>query len=591
MGFIIGIQVGFTSGVAIYESGEILYAASEERFSREKNDTQWPSRAIEYAIDKYDIAPTKIEKVVLASKNIFPREYLCKSHKYSVKDYIREQNEYFKPMLLGEGKKKTYFDIFSDKVDVEDSLYKDVIKEGEGNCAEIWNEWRIQKAIEAFGIDRERVYIANHEYAHAAYGIYGSKFNNYDDVMCVVIDGFGDECNASIYAVENNHIVQKKAYTNFNIGRIYRYITLLLGMKPNEHEFKVMGLAPYANEYTYKDSLSVFRKAYKFENGEISIDEELHDNYFYFLERLQGERFDGIAAGLQIHTEEITSELVKYWMTLLGKHKLVISGGVGLNIKANMNLGKLDCVHDLFVVGSSGDESLCIGAIFEWLDKQGRANEIHMLNSLYLGNEVEDELEAIESVDRNKYEIYYNPTNQQIAKMIADGYILGRVVGRMEFGARALGNRSILADPRKRATVDIINSKIKNRDFWMPFTPSILEGEEERFLYNPKGFDYPYMSISCETTDEGRRCLEAAIHPADKTARPQIVSPTSNRSYYELINEFKTITGVGALLNTSLNLHGFPIVRTAAEGLYVLDNSDLDGLILTNHLIIKKTSM
>lgn len=459
---------------------------------------------------------------------------------------------------------------------------------GEEN--EIFNQWRIKKVCKDFGIEKDKVCILNHEYSHAAYGIYGSAFGNCEDVLCVVYDGFGDESNASIYIYEDGKIKQLYKYSNYNVGRLYRYITLLLGMKPNEHEYKVMGLAPYANDYIYKKPLEVFRKAYRFENGEVVIDPELKDNYFYFRERLEGMRFDGIAAALQILTEEMNKNLIEYWMKKTGKERCILSGGVSMNIKANMEIGKLECVKDLFVVGSAGDESLCIGCIFAYLDSDKRGFQIQGMPSLYLGDCItEEEIEqAVCSVDHAKYEIIKNADVNLIADKLANGYIVGRVSGNMEFGARALGNRSILANPSQREIVERINKKIKNRDFWMPFTPSILAEDAALYLDNPKNFLYPYMSVACETTKYARDNLKAAIHPADFTARPQLVASESNPEYYDLIKAFKNITGVGALLNTSLNIHGYPIVRTAEEGVKVLENSDLDGLILGRHFIMRK---
>lgn len=589
---IIGIQMGITSGCAVYENGKIIYAASEERFTRKKNDSSYPCRAIEQAVRECGITSDQIEKVVMPSQNITPVHFLCDIGSYGMQDYIKEQKEYYKPRFYGEGGGVNYLDVFRERC--ENTEYQDLYANvknclpGEENG--IFNRWRIEKVCKDFGIAEDKVCIMNHEYSHAAYGMYGSAFESLDDVLCVVYDGYGDESNASIYVYEDGQIKQLHKYTNYNIGRLYRYITLLLGMKPNEHEYKVMGLAPYASKYIYEKPLEVFRKAYRFENGEVMIDPALKDNYFYFREKLEGMRFDGIAAALQILTEEMNKNLITYWMNRTGKPKCILSGGVSMNIKANMEIGKLCCVKDLFVVGSAGDESLCIGSIFAYLDSVKRGFQIRGLPSLYLGDGVreEDIEQQISAIDNLKYEVIKNADVNLIADKLAHGYILGRVSGNMEFGARALGNRSIIADPSKRETVDRINRKIKNRDFWMPFTPSILEEDAALYLDNPKNFLYPYMSVACETTQYARENLKAAIHPADFTARPQLVSAKTNYEYYELIKAFKNITGIGALLNTSLNIHGYPIVRTVAEGIKVLENSDLDGLILDRNLILRK---
>jgi carbamoyltransferase len=436
------------------------------------------------------------------------------------------------------------------------------------------------------------VQIVNHESAHAAYAYYGSPFRG-DDVLAVTFDGFSDDANAAIATDVNGRLNISHRYTNYNIGRIYRFITLLLGMKPNEHEYKVMGLAPYATEYTYRKALKVFLDAYKFtEAGNVEVDPELKDHFFYFKDRLEACRFDGIAAALQIFTEKMNCALVSHWANKLGKQRVVLSGGVSLNIKANMEIGKLDCVQDLFVVGSGGDESLCIAGIYAYLDENGRGSEISPLESLYLGpalSESEINLSVKKFAQEVDVDVVENATPQLVAQKIANGSILGRVAGKMEFGARALGNRSILADPRSAETIKKINYKIKNRDFWMPFTPSMLPGAAKRYLQNPKGFRFPYMSVACETTDEGRASLPGALHPADQTARPQIVDRSMNPGYHDLISAFESITGVGALLNTSLNLHGLPIVRTPEDALHVLKNSDLDGILFESTLVCRRT--
>jgi carbamoyltransferase len=588
---IVGVQIGITSGCAVYRNGIIEFAASEERYSRIKNDTSFPDQAINDAIKACGLNSSDIEKIILVSTRMSPDHFLVNREcKFNIDDYLREQNEYYKPRLFNKAN-IDFLEVFSEKIDAR---YLDLLQEIRSSNEPrwmIWNRWRTERVSRLFGVPQDKVEIVNHESAHGAYAYYGSPFRG-DDVLTVTFDGFGDEGNASIATNIQDHLNIVHRYTNFNVGRIYRYVTLLLGMKPNEHEYKVMGLAPYASEYTYKKALNVFFNAYKFGiDGNIKIDSELKDHYFYFKDRLEGCRFDGVAAALQIFTEKMTCDLVSHWAEKLGKKRVVLSGGVSLNIKANMEIGRLDCVKDLFVVGSGGDESLCIGGIYVYLDKNNRGHEILPLESLYLGSSISQKEigPVVDKLSRQMdVQVIENVTSDQVARMIADGKIIGRVAGRMEFGARALGNRSILADPRNSETINKINRKIKNRDFWMPFTPSIMSESANKYLHNPKGFQFPYMSIACETTNEGRKSLLAALHPADKTARPQIVDKNLNPSYHELISSFMSISGVGVLLNTSLNLHGMPIVRTADDASHVLVNSDLDALVIEKTLITRK---
>jgi len=174
-----------------------------------------------------------------------------------------------------------------------------------------------------------------------------------------------------------------------------------------------------------------------------------------------------------------------------------------------------------------------------------------------------------------------------VAARLAQGRVVGRCSGRMEFGARALGNRSILADPRSPAMVRVINEKIKNRDFWMPFAPAILQERADKYLANPKCLAAPFMTVAFETRDIARQHLAAAIHPADFTARPQLVDRMQNPEFHALIAEFEKLTGVGGVLNTSFNLHGEPIVRSAADAFRVFELTDIDDLWVGDALISK----
>ncbi len=585
---IIGIQMGYVSGCAVYENGKIIYAVSEERFNNRKGESGFPYRCIESAIQTCKITNEKIEKIVMCGLTLPPEELLCDMGAYSIEDYLNEQKLFWFPKLI-EGKEIELFDVdyFREKAKQsnEKELY-DRIK-GSTDKKEIFKQWKVEKIAELFSVSEDKICFVNHEFAHAAYALYGS--GKKENPLIIVYDGYGDESNASIYVYEDSCLKQIGRYTDFNVGRVYRYLTLLLGMKPNEHEYKVMGLAPYANEYIYKKPLEVFRQAYRFEEAKVITDPHMKDNYYYFKERLEGARFDGIAAALQVFTEEMATKLTKFWCEKTGKSICLLSGGVALNIKANMEIGKLDCVDDLFVVGSSGDESLSIGSIFYYLDQRQRGDEIEKLETLYLGDDIEESQveKLVAGLDREKY-LVEDFQVETAARKLAEGLIMGRADGKMEFGARALGDRSILADPSKRETIDKINRKVKNRDFWMPFTPSILAEDEDKYLVNEKDFEFPFMAVACETTRAGKEELKAAIHPADSTARPQLVTKEMNEKYYELLKEFKKLTGIGALLNTSLNIHGYPIARTAEDAFFVLENSDLDGLIFDNYIITRK---
>jgi len=251
-----------------------------------------------------------------------------------------------------------------------------------------------------------------------------------------------------------------------------------------------------------------------------------------------------------------------------------------------MLLSQLPQVTKLFISPSPADESNAIGACYFAFV---RYCQRHYLNShiiapithAYLGPSYSP-AQVRQAVTKARltsaYRVRAKVTHRYIARKLAAGKIVGLCRGRMEFGARALGNRSILADPSHPDIVRKLNHSIKFRDFWMPFTPSVLYEKASDYMINPKHLYLPYMTVGLDTTPKGHRCLAAAIHPADLTARPQMVKREVNPDYYDLITQFHRLTGIGAVLNTSFNLHGFPIVNTPEDALFTFKNSGLDML-------------
>ena len=373
-------------------------------------------------------------------------------------------------------------------------------------------------------------------------------------------------------------------------------MTLLLAMKPNEHEFKVMGLAPYGKEKYAIEAYKVFEQTLQVKGTEFVWNIKPEDSYYWFKDRLEGMRFDAIAWGLQHWVEKL---LLKWTSNTIKKFKInniIYSGGVAMNIKAMGKLTELDSVDNLFVGGSASDESLAIGSgicLQEDLTLKNKeswsSNNFSRIETLYLGpkSSSQEEDKIIKNLDTSKYSIDKDISAKNIGNLLSQGKIIGRCVDRMEFGQRALGNRSIIADPSNILIKEKINSAIKNRDFWMPFAPIVLDTYAEHYLVNPKKITSPHMTIGFQTTDLGYKKMIAACHPADKSARPQILEQKHNPKLYKIIEEFSKIKNCGAILNTSFNLHGYPIVNTAKDAFYVFENSELDLLQLNNFLIKK----
>lgn len=369
---ILGVQVAITSGVALYYKGEIVYAVSEERFTKVKNETIYPHKSIESCIKYCNENNIPLpELAIIPSENMDFEHYLLRREcTYEIEDYIKENYEYwYKKLYLNEDVKLK--DIFKDRIE-NSKLLSNEQKEALYSSNEPKKLWKQIRADELKRYDFiKEVQFVNHEHSHAAYGLYASPLKK-EDTFVVTVDGFGDDANASIWTHNGKKLVCHKKYTNFNVGRIYRYITLLLGMKPNEHEYKVMGLAPNAAENYVNEALKIFENTWYFDNndGEVKYHELPKDSYFYFKERLEGVRFDTIAGAIQKYAENMLVGLVEYWAQKLNKKHVTLSGGVSLNIKANMHIGELNCIDEIFVPASGGDESLCIASIFAYLDEQ-----------------------------------------------------------------------------------------------------------------------------------------------------------------------------------------------------------------------------
>ncbi len=586
---ILGIVFSTNSTAALLRSGSIVACASEERFSRKKNTQLYPKNAVEYCLKSQGLTVKDLDIIALAGHKANLNYYLVdRDSNFSVFDSVREQKEYWYPKLY-KNQYVSYLDIFSHKINKNNfpANYNPKIR-GDSYAK---GRWRHEFIVSHLGEEaRRKIKEFHHHLTHNYYGVYsGADPRKKHLVFC--LEGFGDDANASVSIYDKGTFTTLYKTDQCYLGRLYRYMTLLLGMKPNEHEFKVMGLAPYSKPYHSDRPFKIFSQTmFVDENGEFQYKIRPPDTYFYFKEMLDGCRFDGIAQGLQRYTERIIIDFVKTWVRKTGVRSLVFSGGVCMNIKALMHVAQLEEIDQLWVGPSVSDESLAIGACFYAYSLNADPSKIEVLKHVYLGNEYSDEQieKSIEQNNlKNKYTLRPNQSARDIAQLLSKGLIIGRVAGSMEFGARALGNRSILADPRSSSMVRIINEKIKKRDFWMPFAPAILKERVDDYFVNPKKIKSPYMALAFESTELARKELPAALHPSDFTLRPQVVEKDKNSRFYEIIKEFEKITGIGALLNTSFNLHGSPIVRTPQDALDVFEKTGIDALLLNNHLIIK----
>jgi len=434
-----------------------------------------------------------------------------------------------------------------------------------------------------------------HHTCHAASAYFGS--GSHSGTVLLTCDGEGDGVCATV-GVGKGKEIERLAETpsDNSLGNLYSRVTFLLGMKPLDHEYKVMGLAPYADRSGVDESFEILRQFVRrsrkhplqFENTR-----KVPSQFYYDIlsRELANHRFDWIAGAIQKLTEELMLEWAKVAIETTGLSKIACSGGVFMNVKTNMRLME-DLDHSgLVIFPSCGDESAAIGAAY-FVASQGSSDRISPIGPLYLGPEYGEE-DVKKTLDKTEltqgYRIeQYSDIEGMIGELLAKGAVVARMKGRMEWGARALGNRSILANPSNLDVVRKINRMIKMRDFWMPFAPTLMDSSQGRYLLNPKSQPAPYMILAFRTVEESRRQITAALHQYDFTARPQILEESWNPDYYRILRLFEEKTGIGGVLNTSFNLHGEPIVCSVEDAIDTMRRSELENLTLGDYLITKR---
>ncbi|MDF2669606.1 MAG: putative Carbamoyltransferase, NodU family, partial [Paenibacillus sp.] len=459
----------------------------------------------------------------------------------------------------------------------------------------------VARQLERHGLSHVPVVRTHHHLNHAAAAYFGMRNDAVEPHLVITLDSGGDGDCSHVYLAANNELRLIASTPSGNsIGNIYTSVTHFLGMTPHEHEYKVMGLAAYAKKDYVESLVEKFRSYVDVDPDNPLIfrrkTEETTTNIAYRIAQdFKRQRFDNVAGALQAFTEELILKWVKNLIAHTGIRKLVVAGGVFMNIKVNALISKLEEVEYFQVFPSCGDESLPFGAL--WLNYVGdnpeRGGDIRF-DSFCLGPDSGFDLEsAMHSYeDRLEFSPLDDPDNTT-AQLLAEGNIVARCSGRMEFGARGLGNRSLLADPARFGCVQEINAMIKQRDFYMPFAPAVLIEQAEKYIDIPEALSgeriSPYMMMSFDSTDK-RSDFAAAVHQYDRTARAQIVNKETYPEFHRLLSLFGKITDRPVLLNTSYNLHGFPLVLGANDAMDVMCRSSLKYLVINNVLVTKRES-
>ena len=594
---IIGINWQCNSSACLMIDGKIVGSVSEERFTRVKNDERYPLNSINWLLKEFKLKSKDINAVCYISTSWSPSPILLRHYtKFTIKDFVDEQNKYWKEKLYKKNH-QSILRLFKKKIDFNQypgkkywSKIYNLLKNTNDHISnkkldKIGKTVRSDVVVKHLHLDKNKIFFIDHSSGHAAWAYYSNKETNKKKFLVLTLDAFGDFINYSVFQFNNhNSIIRITKGGNSIIARLYRYTTLLLGFKPDEHEYKIMGMAPYAKKDYYNELLKKFKKFQSIKGINFFNKKMPKDLYFEIKDITEGFRFDSICGALQ----EFTEYLTKKWLINLKKKyntkNFMLAGGVAMNVKNNLNISNIKGIKNFFVPLAPDDASLSMGAVY-YYNSIVLKNKSYPIESGYLGPKVIN----LNIKNRSKFIIKKSNINEEASKLLHNGKILGRICGRAEFGARALGNRSIIANPKNMISIKKINETIKNRDFWMPFAASVIESKANNyFRLNDKASNYEYMTKCVETTENGQKLFQAAIHPFDKTCRPQIILKGTNPSYEDLIKKFGKKSGVYGLLNTSFNLHGYPIVNELNDALNIFKNSNLDALIINDKLLIKK---
>ncbi|HXA94838.1 MAG TPA: carbamoyltransferase C-terminal domain-containing protein [Candidatus Dormibacteraeota bacterium] len=583
---VLGITETHCATAAVLRDGRVIGCASEERFSRLKNDSGYPRQAIDALLRELRISPSEIDLVALAGARAASREWL--NRVLHDEAYVKEYYGVAWPSRRRTLRKKVR------KWGAKFGL----IDASRGKFG-ISQRERLAFVTEHLGIGAERIASLDHHACHAAAAYWGSGFAG-RDALVLTNDNSGDGLCATASTGRGLALDRHEATPSApgSVGAFYSFVTLALGMKFGEHEYKVMGMAPYAPDTYARRAEAALREVFDLDEGRPARFRWLApgERYQLLLRAMVGLRFDWVAGGAQRLLEDVLLRWIRLMQQRYGGSRLALGGGVFMNVKANMLIGQEDWVEELFAFPSCGDESNAVGAAYlgylQECARRGIAAAPHPFGPAYLGQSVTDEEAEVVIRERRlegQYKVaFHDRIEERIAELLVSDGVVARCAGRMEFGARALGNRSILANPSDHRVVGLINRMIKNRDFWMPFAPTVLAERAGDYLVNPKGLASPYMMLAMATRPDARDALAAAIHPQDATARPQILEREWNPEYHAVISEFQRRTGVGAVLNTSFNLHGEPIVGGAADAVDTFERSGLPHLAVGHWLLSKK---
>jgi carbamoyltransferase len=562
-----------TGGAALIADGKIVYAVHEERLIRAKMAIGFPQASIIKVLEETHTRPADIEAIGVATVNEFFRE-----HAVAYEGWFLREQEALKGILLDVSSMVNH--VFGANQLLQGSYYgiKGFLGKARRKALErlLRREWGFTCPIK----------FVDHHFAHAYSAYFTSGLG---DATVITLDGAGDNSSSRVYAVKNGRFRKVWNVDSFNsLGNYYGYITHLCGFSAHKHEGKITGLAAYGTP-AYHDLLKQF---ITYEDGRMVN----RGQVFYWaairaLEKALPPSFkrEDLASSMQRVLEEVGCAYIQHWVEQTGCGDLALAGGVFANVKFNQRLHELDNVRSIFIHPGMGDEGLAVGAAFA-LGAQSHAEsdvEAHSarLADVYFGPSYTDQEIACAIAQQGLQAEYRQDIEYRIAELLAQGSVVCRFDGRMEYGPRALGNRSILYQATD-ATVNVwLNKRLKRTEF-MPFAPVTLAEFADQCYENLDGARYPakFMTITFECTEWMKKHCPAVVH-VDGTARPQIIDRATNPSYYTIVDEYRKITGLPSVINTSFNMHEEPIVCSPSDALRAFKTGHLDYLAIGHYLL------
>jgi carbamoyltransferase len=567
---VIGINIGHDSGVTLISDKKVLFASNEERYSREKFHIGFPYLALKDLLSNFKIP---IDIVAIEGKKILPLQGAKK---------IGES---------GESQKLARF-----QTNLLDNLGMSKILLGTNSGI-----FAIQSAAEILQLNRRkelqkiiysmigsdcRIEFVDHHEAHIASSTLASP--QIKDGLAISFDASGEGYCSKVALFSKDTLLFQNQFSipsYFSPANLYKNITMLLGYRPLRHEGKITGLAAFGDPtftQQYFNSNIGFNKERKKFFNKIGYD-SIHKQMSWLLHEFSKE---DIAAGLQSSVENTVTNYVSYLLDEFGyaaEKNIFLSGGLFGNVKLNQKIYELNGIKNIFVAPNMGDGGLSLGAAAFFVpDLVAPAN-------MYLGSKIISE-KGVDRPNMNNFEVIeldYKQIAYRLARLLADNKIVAIARGEMEFGPRALCNRSILYSAKDKSVNSWLNSKL-NRTEFMPFAPVIRDIDADKFfIINKYAGAYEYMTITVPCREITVKDAPAIVH-VDNTARPQIISEDSNPLMYEILSKYAEITNSGILVNTSFNMHEEPIVRTNDEAIQAFLSSDLDALLLHNTLFTKR---